>query len=54
VPGLFVFIGGMPKGADPKTVAPNHTPDFYIDESAFPLGVKTLCNLTLDYMASKQ
>ena len=54
VPGLFVFLGGMPKGADPKTVAPNHTPDFYIDESAFPLGVKTLCNLTLDYMASKQ
>jgi len=54
VPGLFVFLGGMPKGADSKTVAPNHTPDFYIDESAFPLGVKTLCNLTLDYMASKQ
>ena len=53
VPGLFVFLGGMPKGSDPKTVAPNHTPDFFIDESAFPLGVKTLCNLTLDYMNSK-
>lgn len=53
VPGLFVFLGGMPKGADPKTVAPNHTPDFFIDESAFPLGVKTLCNLTLDYMNMK-
>src|SRR3569833_2061813 len=44
VPGLFVFLGGMPKGGDAKTVAPNHTPDFFIDESAFPLGVKTLCN----------
>jgi len=54
VPGLFVFLGGMPKGSDPKTVAPNHTPDFFIDESAFPLGVKTLCNLAIDYMAQKQ
>jgi amidohydrolase len=50
VPGLFVFLGGMPKGADPKTVPINHSPDFYIDESAFALGVKTLCNLTVDYM----
>lgn len=53
VPGLDVFLGGMPKGSDPKNVASNHSPDFYIDESAFPLGVKTLCNLTLDYMAEK-
>jgi amidohydrolase len=50
VPGLDIFLGGMPKGADPKTVAINHSPDFYIDESAFSLGVKTLCNLTVDYM----
>ena len=50
VPGLDVFLGGMPKGTDPKTVASNHSPDFYVDESVFPLGVKTLCNLTLDYL----
>ncbi len=53
VPGLDVFLGGMPKGADPKTVASNHSPDFFIDESVFPLGVKTLCNLTLDYLEKK-
>ncbi|HWD87016.1 MAG TPA: amidohydrolase [Mucilaginibacter sp.] len=53
VPGLDVFLGGMPKGSDPKNVASNHSPDFYIDESVFPLGVKTLCNLTLDYMNEK-
>ncbi len=53
VPGLYIFLGGMPKGADAKTVAMNHSPDFFIDESAFTLGVKALCNLTLDYMASK-
>lgn len=54
VPGLDVFLGGMPKGADPKNVASNHSADFFIDESVFPLGVKTLCNLTLDYMAEKR
>ncbi|MGZ4001755.1 MAG: amidohydrolase, partial [Mucilaginibacter sp.] len=53
VPGLDVFLGGMPKGFDPKNVAANHSADFFIDESVFPLGVKTLCNLTLDYMNEK-
>lgn len=54
VPGLDVFLGGMPKGSDPKNVAANHSADFFIDESVFPLGVKTLCNLTLDYMNEKK
>jgi len=51
VPGLFFFLGGMPRGADPLKTAAHHTPDFYIDESGFSLGVKALCYLTLDYMA---
>ncbi len=50
VPGLFLFVGGMPKGKDPSEAGPHHTPDFFIDESGMQLGVKTLCNLTLDYM----
>jgi amidohydrolase len=53
IPGLFIFLGGMPKGQDPVKTAAHHTPDFYIDESGFSLGVKALCNLTLDYMAGK-
>jgi amidohydrolase len=50
VPGLFIFLGGMPKGSDPKKVASHHTPDFFIDDSGLSLGVKTLSNLALDYM----
>ncbi|WP_337040716.1 amidohydrolase [Emticicia sp. 17c] len=47
VPGLFFFLGGKPKGkTDP---APHHTPDFYIDESGFTLGMKSLAGLTVDY-----
>jgi amidohydrolase len=53
IPGLFFFLGGMPKGQDPLKTAAHHTPDFYVDESGLSLGVKALCNLTLDYMAKK-
>lgn len=49
VPGLFFFLGGMPKGKDPKTAAPHHTPEFMIDDTAFKLGVITFCNLVFDY-----
>ena len=49
VPGLFFGLGGMPKGKDPKTAAPNHTPEFIIDDTSFNLGVITFCNLVFDY-----
>ncbi len=54
VPGLFFFLGGMPKGADPLKAPSHHTPDFFIDESGLTLGVKALCNLALDYMNGKK
>ena len=50
VPGLFFQLGGMSKGKDPKTAPSHHTPDFFIDESGFGLGIKSLINLTVDYM----
>lgn len=53
VPGLFLFVGGMKPGQDPATAAPHHTPDFVIDESGMLLGVRTLCNLTLDYISRR-
>src|SRR5690606_19820111 len=52
IPGLFFFLGGMPKGGDPKTAPSHHTPDFYIDESGLLLGVESMITLTLDYMNS--
>jgi metal-dependent amidase/aminoacylase/carboxypeptidase family protein len=50
VPGLYFFIGGLPKGKDPKTSGPHHTPEFMIDDSSFKTGVNALCNLVFDYM----
>ena len=48
-PSFFFYLGGMPKGQDPKQAAPHHTADFYIDESGFKTGIKALCNLVIDY-----
>jgi len=49
VPGLFIFLGGMPKGQDSADAAPHHTPDFFIDDSGLILGVRVMSNLVVDY-----
>ncbi len=49
VPGLYFYIGGLPKGKDKKASAGHHTPDFFLDESGFKTGVIALTNLVLDY-----
>ena len=49
-PGLYFFIGGLPKGKDPKTSGPHHTSEFIIDDSSFKTGVNAFCNLVFDYM----
>lgn len=54
VPGLFIFLGGMSKGRDPKATPSHHTPDFFIDEAGLPLGVVTLSSLVVDYMDMKK
>ncbi len=51
VPGLFLFIGSVPKDADPKTAPSNHSPFFTIDESIMQTGVRAYVDLTLDYMS---
>lgn len=48
VPGMFFFLGGMTPGTTESF--PHHTPDFKIDDSGLLLGVKTMTQLTLDYL----
>ena len=52
VPGLFYFLGGLPKGQDPSTAARNHSPYFFVDEAALPVGVRSMANLAMDYLKS--
>ena len=54
VPGIYFFIGGIPKDFDPAKVADHHTPDFYVDDSGMLLGMKTMTALTIDYLNKTQ
>lgn len=48
VQGFYFFLGGMAPGT--SNSFPHHTPDFKIDESGLMLGVKTLTEMSLDYL----
>ena len=50
VPGVFFFLGGLPEDQDPLTAPRNHSPEFFVDERALPVGVRALSNLALDYL----
>jgi len=52
IPGLFFFLGITPPGTDPRTAAPNHSPRFFVDEAALPVGVRALAHLAVDYLTS--
>ncbi len=51
VPGLFVFLGVTPE-AQCATADSNHSPRFFVDESALPTGAKALANLAADWLAA--
>ena len=51
IPGMYISLGVTPKGKDPLTAAVNHSPLFFVDEAALPLGVRALANLALDYLS---
>jgi len=53
VPSLFFFVGVARPGEPAGGIADNHSPLFYIDESALPVGVRALTQLTVDYLTGR-
>jgi amidohydrolase len=49
-PAVFLYLGGMPKGKDPRDAPAHHTADFFVDESGMKTGVKAFCNIVFDYL----
>lgn len=49
-PGMFVNLGVTPAGQDPATAPTNHSPLFFADERALPVGVRTMAGLAVDYL----
>lgn len=52
-PSFFFYLGGMPKGNDPKKAPPHHTAEFFVDDAGMKTGIKTFCHLVIDYMNTK-
>jgi amidohydrolase len=49
-PAFFFYLGGMPKGNDPKKAPPHHTADFIVDDSGMKTGIKAFCTIVFDYL----
>ena len=52
VPGMFFFLGIVPKGQDASKAAPNHSPRFFVDEAALVPGIRAMASLAVDYLQS--
>jgi amidohydrolase len=48
-PGLFFFLGVSTPGQE-AAAAQNHSPLFFADESALPVGVRALASLAVDFL----
>jgi amidohydrolase len=44
-------LGGKPPGIPAAEVAAHHTPDFYIDESGFDVGVQAMAAMAWKYIS---
>jgi amidohydrolase len=51
IPGLYLWLGIRPPDVAAEDAAPNHSPRFFVDEAALPLGTRLLAQLALDYLA---
>ena len=50
VPSLFFMVGVTPKGTDVATAPANHSPLFYLDETALPLATRAIAQVAVDYL----
>jgi amidohydrolase len=51
VPGFFFFVGSTPVGKDAVNAPSNHSPEFFLDESALPLATRAMLQVSLDYLS---
>ena len=50
VPSVYFFVGSTPAGQDPATAPSNHSPLYFVDESALEVGLRATLNVALDYL----
>ena len=53
VPAFYFFVGVTPRDRDVTQVASNHSPLFYLDETALPLATRAFSQLAIDYLSGQ-
>jgi amidohydrolase len=51
VPGFYFFLGAVPPG---RKSGGHHTPTFYADDRAIPIGIRAMTALVLDFLSSQK
>jgi amidohydrolase len=49
-PGLYLMLGITPPDQDPTTAAPNHNPNFFVDERALVIGTRSISTLAAAFL----
>jgi amidohydrolase len=52
VPGLYFVLGIVPREQELAKAAPNHSPNFFIDEKALVVGVRALAMVAVNYLTA--
>jgi amidohydrolase len=50
VPGVYFFVGSTPPGQDADQAPSNHSPLYFVDESALETGVRAMADVAVDYL----
>jgi amidohydrolase len=50
VPSVYFFVGSTPPGQDADKAPSNHSPLYFVDESALEVGVKAMVDVAVDYL----
>jgi amidohydrolase len=53
VPSVFFYVGATQAGTDPASAPSNHSPLFFLDETALKVGTRAMLQLSLDYLNGK-
>jgi len=50
VPSVYVFVGSTPPGQNAATAPSNHSPLYFVDESALDVGVRSMLAMAAEYL----
>ncbi|MCM2310009.1 MAG: amidohydrolase [Steroidobacteraceae bacterium] len=54
VPSVYFFVGSTPVGMDATTAPANHSPLYFVDESALDVGLRALVSVAVDFLQGTQ